>query len=184
LGYFYEFKITTTLIFSILSVKNTSTDIRDLVIEIFVNHIGKNYAHDTLEYFEQLNNKEFNRDEKEAKKTILKYLKYYRETIQKLPNLKELKASSKQNRLISRAQHISMSEIMKGAREDSFLGSLGTTVMLSQGKGWFSDRDGLFTDVSYMGRISHSVTMPSSIRSHPIHFEWERFHFRIAEKEL
>lgn len=184
LGYFYEFEVMTRLIFSILSVKNISSDVQNLVIEVFVNHIGKNYAHDTLEYFETLKDNKLNICEKEAKKTILKYVRQYRESIKKLPNLKELKPSSQQNRLITRVQHVSMSDMLKEVKKDSFFGSLGTTVMLSQGKGWFSDRNGKFTDISYVNRISNSVTMPSAIRSHPIHFEWERFHFRLAEKEL
>jgi len=183
LAYFYEFEVMTKLVFSILSVENISNNVKDLVIEIFVNYIGKNYAHDTLDFFEKLSDDGLNQYENEVSKSVLKYVKHYRETIKKLPNLKELEPPSWQNRLISRVQHISMSDILKEARDDSFFASLGNTVMLSQGRGWFSDRDGRLTGISYMNRISHSVTMPSAIRSHPIHFEWERFHFRIAEKE-
>ncbi len=184
LGYFYQFEIMNLMLFSILSVKDISNEIKNIVIDILANHIGKNYPHDTLKYYKELDRPSLNDNEIEAIDKIIIVLEKKNEQIQKLPLLKELLSPSSQNRLISRTQSITMSKTMKEAKKSSLLAALGSNeVIISHGRGWFSeDYNGNISEVSNLHSFSHSVTMPNASRSHPVHFEYERFQFRIAKK--
>lgn len=184
LGYFYQFEIMNLMVFSILSVEYISSDIKNMIIDILANHIGKNYPHDTLKYYKDLDKTSLNDNEKEATNKIIVVLEKRHEQITKLPLLKELLSPSSQNRLISRTQSITMSKTMKEAKKSSLLAALGSNeVTISHGRGWFSEvSNGNISEVSNLHSFSHSVTMPNASRSHPIHFEYERFQFRMVKK--
>jgi len=71
---------------------------------------------------------------------------------------------------------------MAESEKDSFLSQFATKIPICCGRGWFSEFQGTFTEVSYMQSHSHSITMPSSSQSQPINYEFDRFQFRIAKK--
>jgi hypothetical protein len=184
LGYFYQFDIMNSMIFSILSVKNISSGIKNTIIDILINHIGKNYPHDTLKYYKELDESSLNENEREATSKIVIELEKRNKQIQNLPLLKELLSSSFQNRLISRTQSIAMSKAMKEAQKNSLLAAIGSNeILINHGRGWFGeDYKGNISKVSHLKSFSHSVTMPNAIRSHPVHFEYERFQFKMIKK--
>lgn len=182
LGYFYEFKMLNAMIFSILSVDDLSNETKQLVIEVIVNYIGKNYAYDTLEYYKGLDYTKLNDNEKEAKYHIVKKLAVKTQQIKTLPILKELRPSSQQSRLILRTKSIAMNKAMKEGEKDSFLSSLFSKIIIRYGKGSFSMLDGNFSNVMYLQSHSYSVTMPTSSRTHPIEYEYEKYRFRMIQK--
>jgi hypothetical protein len=184
LGYFYQFETINLMLFSILSVKDISNEIKNIVIDILANHIGKNYPHDTLKYYNELDITSLNDNEIEATDKIIFVLEKRNEQITKLPLLKELLSPSSQNRLISWTQSITMNKIMKEAQESSLFAILcSNEVLISHGRGWFSeDYNGNISEVSNLQSFSHSVTMPNASRSHPVHFEYERLQFRMVKK--
>ncbi|WP_373072083.1 hypothetical protein [Sulfurimonas sp.] len=182
LGYFYEFKTMNTLIFSMLSVENLSDDIKNIIFEVLVNHIGKDYSYDTLEYFKTLEDSKLNKNEMQAKDIVIEELEKRNKQIKNLPILKELTPPSQQNRIISRTNSIAMQKAMDKSGEDSFLSSLFSKILIRYGKGSFSEIDGKFSDVMYLQSFSHSVTMPNATRTHPVDHELERFSFRMVKK--
>lgn len=182
LGYFYKFKTMNTLIFSMLSVHNLPDDIKNIIFEVLVNHIGKDYSYDTLEYFKTLEDSKLNKNEMQAKDIVIEELEKRNKQIKNLPILKELTPPSQQNRIISRTNSIAMQKVMDKSREDSFLSSLFSKILIRYGRGSFSEIDGKFSDVIYLQSFSHSVTMPNATRTHPVDHELERFSFRIAKK--
>lgn len=183
LGYFYQFEIMNSMLFSILLVKDLSNEIKNIVIDILANHIGKNYSYDTLKYYKELDRTGLNGNEIEATNKIILVLEKRNEQIKKLPLLKELLSPSSQNRLISRTQSIAMSKTMKEAQKSSLLATLVNEVIISHGKGWFSeDYNGNISEVSNLHSFSHSVAIPNATISHPVHFEYERFQFRMVKK--
>ncbi|BAF72560.1 hypothetical protein [Sulfurovum sp. NBC37-1] len=182
LGYFYEFNVQMSMIFSILSVEHLPKKIQNLVIEIIVNFIGENYGSNTIEYLNSLNNEVLNKIEKEVKKIVLDKLEERNKKWQELPRLKELMSSSQQNRVIQRTQSLAMSKAMKKSEKDSFILLIATKIPISYGRGWFSELEGNFTEVSYMQSYSHSMVVPTATRTHPIHYELERYNFKLAKK--
>jgi len=182
LGYFYEFDIQISMVFSILSVENLDERIKKLVIEIIVNHIGENYSSNTIEYLNKLDEKNLNSIEIEVKKIVLHELEKRNKEWQELPRLKELMSPSYENRVIQRTQGIAMSKAMKKSEEDSFFSMIFSDIPIRHGKGWFSEFQGTFTEVSYMQSHSHSIVVPTATRTHPIHYELETYNFRIIKK--
>lgn len=183
LGYFYEFNTMNTMIFSILSIDNLSIETKQLVTDILLNYLGKNYSYDTLEYYKQLDDIKLNNNEKEVKDKIVNVLEKRNQQIRELPILKELTPSSQQNRIISRTQSIAMNKAMKEGEKDSFFSAFfGNKIIIRYGKGSFSEINGNFTDVSYLQSFSHSITMPNATRTHPVDHELERYNFRTAQK--
>lgn len=181
LGYFYEFKIMNTLIFSMLSVENLSYDIKNIIFEVLINHIGKDYLYDTLEYCKKLVDSELNENEMQAKNIVIEELEKINQQIRKLPVLKELTPLSMQNIIISRTKNIAMNEVMKKSEKD-YLFALFHKIIVRYGKGYFYEKNGNFSDVMYLQSFSHSVTIPNATRTHPINHELERFKFRMVKK--
>jgi hypothetical protein len=184
LGYFYEFEIINSMIFSILSVEKLPKEVRQIVIDILINFIGQEYQHNTLEYLKILEDDTLNENEKEVKKIVILELTKRKEKRNSLPKIKELLPSSQQNRIISRVQGVAMQKAMAESEKDSFWSQIATKTPICCGRGWFSEVNDKFTDVAYLQSHSHSITMPSSSQSQPIHYEFDRFNFRIAKKGL
>jgi hypothetical protein len=182
LGYFYEFNVQMSMIFSILSVEYLHQKIQNLVIEVIVNYIGENYGSNTIEYFNGLNDEVLNRVEKEVKKIVLNKLEERNKKWQELHRFKELMSPSQQNRIIQRTQSIAMSKAMKETEKNSFMSLIATKIPISYGRGWFSEFNGILTEVSYMQSHSHSIVVPTATRTHPIHYELERYNFKSAKK--
>lgn len=182
LGYFYEFNTMNAMIFSILSVDNLSKEVKQVIIDILLNYLGKNYSYDTLEYYKKLDDTKLNNNEKEAKDQVVKILEERNKQIRELPVLKELIPPSQQNRIISRTNSLAMQKAMDEPREDSFLSSLFSKIIIRYGKGSFSEINGNFSDVMYLQSFSHSVTMPNATRTHPVDHELERYNFRTVKK--
>lgn len=184
LGYFHEFKTMNSMIFSILLVDNLSNNVKELVNSILVNYIGKNYLHDTLEYFKGLEESLLNKNEREVRNQVIVTLEKQNEQIKALPRLKELTPSSKQNRLISRTNSIVMNDAMKKSRQEDSFSSLffGNEIMIRYGRGCFYEIDGKLSDVMYLQSHRHSITIPVSTRTHPINYELERYNFRRVKK--
>ena len=182
LGYFYEFNLQMSMVFSILSTEHLPEKIKNLVVEIIVNFIGENYGSDTIEYLNNLDDKILNITEKEVKKIVIGSLEEKNKQWQELPRFKELMSSSQENRIILRTQSLAMSKAMKKSEEGSFMSMLFTQIPIRQGRGWFSEIEGNFTEVSYMQSHSHSIVVPTATRTHPIHYELERYNFKLAKK--
>jgi hypothetical protein len=77
-----------------------------------------------------------------------------------------------------------MQKAMAESEKDSFWSQIATKIPICCGRGWFSEVNDKFTDVAYLQSHSHSITMPSSSQSQPIHYDFDRFNFRIAKKGL
>ncbi|HFU76637.1 MAG TPA: hypothetical protein ENK66_10375 [Arcobacter sp.] len=184
LGYFHEFSIMNTMLFSILSVNNLSKEVKQLVLDILIHYIGKDYSSDTLEYLKSLDEAQLNKNEREVKNQVVKVLEKRNEQIQALPILKELTPPSQQNRLIARTNSIAMSEAMKESEKNSVFSSFFPTTPIRYGKGvfMFQEFNGGFSDVMYLQSHRHSITIPVSTRTHPINYELERYNFRRVKK--
>ena len=165
-----------------LSVQNLPDDIKNIIFEVLVNHIGKDYSYDTLEYFKTLEDSKLNKNEMQAKDIVIEELEKRNKQIKNLPILKELTPPSQQNRIISRTNSIAMQKAMDKSGEDSFLSSLFSKILIRYGRGAFSEIDGKFSDVMYLQSFSHSVTIPNATGTHPVDHELERFRFRMAKK--
>ena len=186
LGYFYEFKTINTMIFSILSVDNLSKEVKQLVVNILLNYLGKNYSYDTLEYYKKLGETKLNNNEKKVKNLVVKVLEKRNKQIRELPILKELTPPSQQNRIISRTNSIAMQKAMQKARREDSFSSLffENEILIRYGKGSFSKFNGNFTNVMYLQSHSHSITIPNATRTHPVNYELEKYRFRIELKKV
>lgn len=183
LGYFHEFNAQMSMIFSILSVECLPEKIKNLVVEIIVNFIGENYNSHTIEYLNSLDDETLNLVEKEVKENVLEVLEVRNKKWQELPRYKELMPPNQQNRMIQRTQNIAMSKAIKESEEGFFTSLIfGKKIPISYGRGWFSEFNGTMTEVSYMQSLSHSIVVPTATRTHPIHYELERYNFKLAKK--
>jgi len=184
LGYFYEFSTINTMIFSILSVDGLTKEVKELVIYILLNYLGKNYSYDTLEYYKKLDDTKLNNNEKEAKEQVVRVLEKRNQQIRNLQILKELTPPSRQNRIISRTKSIAMNKAMQEVEKNSFVSLFfgENKIMMRYGRGCFYEINGNFSEIMYLQSFSHSITMPNAIGTHPVNYELERHNFRAAKK--
>jgi hypothetical protein len=183
LGYFYKFEEIINLIFSILTVNELSENTHSILKEVVVNFIGKNYPYNTLEYFKDLDIKDLNTKELEFSSYVIEVLENRNKLYKELPRLNELKSSSKQDRIINRANNLSMNKLMEEKSADSLFSIIASNkILIKYGKGSIHCQNGSYGKPMFLQTISSSVTMPISSRSHPIYAESERYGFKLAKK--
>ena len=182
LGYFYEFNTLKNLVLSIQEKEYLTKNNKALIIEVFTNHIGKEYIHDTLDFFKKIDKKALNKDKKEIIENIIKNLEVFYDRRHDLPRLKELIPFSQESREIHKANQTLMSKSMEKAQEESILGQIGTKILIKYGKGSFSYGEEKYSEVSYLHKFSTSMTIPTTERAHPVDTSIHRYHFRIAKK--
>lgn len=182
LGYMYEFESMKNLVWSLSIKVNLTLSEQSLIFDVFTNHIGVDYPHDTVDFFKELDSKKLNKEQQSIAKQIAKSLEDVITTYKQLPRLKELIPPSLETRDVFKANQLSMGKVMKKAQQESILRQLATTIHIKYGKGSFHHMNGEYTEPSYMQRISTSVSYPVTERTHPIAAAIQRYNFRTAKK--
>ncbi|CAM3527781.1 hypothetical protein [Arcobacter aquimarinus] len=183
LGYLYQFEEQKSLILSILEKKDINKNDINLINEVFINYIGDDYPHETLEYFKSIKDKKLNKNMRVVCTTVIKHLESINESRKKLKRLKELQPSTIESREIHKANTDSIRKAMDKAQEKSLFSQLTTKILIKYGKGNFSNYNNKYTKPTQMQKISTYMTIPTSERAHPIHKSIEKYHFRLAKKE-
>jgi len=77
-----------------------------------------------------------------------------------LPRMTELRPPPTLQRQFSKARAKQINKAMMAERKKSIIRQIVSEVPLKAGIGWFSFRDGAYTEPSYLKSISHSVELP------------------------
>jgi hypothetical protein len=127
---------------------------------MLVDEIGYDYPSSTIEALEAAN----------AAEDRPEFRAFYSDTIQAitsrikalddLPRLIELRPPPTLQRQFAKARAKQISKGMMSERKRSILREIVTEVPIKAGIGWFSFRDGAYTEPSYLKSISHSVELP------------------------
>lgn len=82
------------------------------------------------------------------------------QSLEALPRLTELRPPPTLQRQFAKARAKQINKAMMAERKKSIIRQIVTEVPIKAGIGWFSFRDGAYTEPSYLKSISHSVELP------------------------
>jgi hypothetical protein len=183
LGYVYDPKLLCSLIYSLLTIKE-SNKVKELVSDIFINHIGADFPKSTYDFLKSVKE---NTDENDLKyktaEIVLGELDRYYDLVKSLPPLKELLSTKQQTYQILIEEKKLQANAMEAVDEDSIVHQLmGNPIPLKYGKGWFSYRDGSYSSPESLGRFSYSAEISRSEILHPITSMIKKFNFRLVKR--
>lgn len=183
LGYLFDVKSLSSLIYSILTAKPKDTNVKGLVRDIFLNQIGMDYPGTTLQFLkEKLSATDLTVELESTLREIIDALESHLNMIESLPRLNELFVPQRLSYQISLEESKNMNKAMEEAQKGSITSLIATKIPLKYGKSWFSYRNGKYCSPSNLSSFSHSVEIPRSEIDNPVSASMKRAGFRMAKR--
>jgi len=183
LGYLFEVKTLCSFIFSVLTAKANDTNVKGLLHDIFLNHIGMDFPGTTLEFLkERLSVLDLNKELETTIRNIVDALESRQKKLNSLPRLNELSVPTRYSYQISLEESKNMSKAMEKAQEGSITSMIATKIPLKYGRSWFSYRNGKYCSPSNLSSFSHSFEVPRSEIDSPVSASMQRAGFRLAKR--
>jgi hypothetical protein len=104
------------------------------------------------------------------------------DAIEALPRIEELKPPPDVQRLFASAHAKQMNVVTKEARKKSIFAQICTEIPMKGGNGWFSFRDGGYTESSNLIPHSHSIALPRRHVLDAVGYEIRHMGFRLAKR--
>jgi len=185
IGYLYDTKTICSLLFSFLEITPLKKDTEKLIISFFLHLLAVNDPNDTQVFFEtKIKNQMLNKSQKHLCNKGIEIIQEQINSLKELPRLKEFDLPQKYYYQIQLEQSKEMRESMEKVENKSvFLQSI-TKTPLKFGRGWFAFIEHIddYSNISYLSKISHSVSIPFSEISYPVHNSLLRFSFQLAKR--
>ena len=156
---FYEDHLLS-LSMSFFKTREAPTRTFPILHALLVDEVGYDYPSSTIEALDAANAIEERLEFKAFYSDTIQALRSRMTALDDLPRLTELRPSPTLQRQFAKARAKQMSKGMMSERKKSILRQIVTEVPIKAGIGWFSFRDGAFTEPSYLKSISHSVELP------------------------
>lgn len=181
LGFTIEFNYTATYLFSFFLRKDVSKELCNLIASVFIEHLGYNYPHKTIEFLNKSSLPKGNDIALKYIELVKKELEERKNQLESLERINELSPELDTMWKIENKRQKSMSKAMEGAREGSIFNFV-TNISIKEGKSWFSYMHGQYSDVSTMAHISESIELPRADVLDVVGASMERQGFRIAKR--
>lgn len=182
-GYIYKVNTISSLIFSIIEAKPEDVNLKSLISEIFIKHIGKAYPQETLEFLCNKATSNMNASIQDLLENIISIIESIQTERKKLPQLKELSVSSKYSYQIAIENRKLMNQASEEAGKKSFISSISRKILIKYGKGSFhSISNGKYSQINKLTEFSVSAPLPTSEIFYPINAALTRVHFNMAKR--
>lgn len=183
LGYLFDVKTLCSLIYSVLTAKPEDTNVKGLVYNIFLKHIGMDYPGTTLEFLkEKLSATNLSEELESTVRDIVDALESHQKMFKSLPRLNELLVPKRHTYQISLEESKNMNKAMEEAQESSITSLIATKIPLKYGRSWFSYRNGKYCSPGNLSSFSHSIEIPRSEIDNPVSASMQRAGFRMAKR--
>jgi hypothetical protein len=160
LGFVYSDAHLLSLSMCFFETKDAPNRTFPILHALLVDEIGYDYPGSTIAAFEAADAIEERPEFKIFYSDTIQALKNQMQVLAELPRLTELRPSPTLQRQFSKARAKQIHKAMMVERKKSILRQIATEVPIKAGIGWFSFRDGAYTEPSYLKSISHSVELP------------------------
>jgi len=160
LGFVFSDGHLLSLSMSFLEIKDAPNRAFPILHALLVDEIGYDYPGSTIETLEAADAIEERSEFKSFYSHTIQALKRRMQALAELPRLTELQPPTTLQRQFSKARAKQINRAMLAERKKSILRQIVTEVPIKAGIGWFSFRDGAYTEPSYLKSISHSVELP------------------------
>ena len=154
-----------------------------IVYSLLVDELGQDYPSSIVDALESA----------KSATTDTEWTAFYSRTIEAingrikalgaLPRLAELTPPPKLQRQFAKARAKQMRDATEEAQKSSMMLQLVTRIPIKAGVGFFTFRDGGYTDTSHMQSFSHSITMPRRDTLDTVGYEIHRLLLRNVNRE-
>jgi hypothetical protein len=171
-----------SLAMSLFKTRDAPTRAFPILRSLLADELGYDYPHSTIEALEAANSAtsdaEWNAFYSKTIETIRDRIKVLNE----LPRLTELETPPELRRQLMKARAKQMNKAMEGARQESVIRRIVYEVPIKGGIGYFSFRDGAYTEPGYLKSLSHSISLPRRVVLDTVGYELSLFMLRNAKR--
>jgi len=160
LGFVFFDNHLLSLSMSFFQTKDAPNRAFPILRALLVDEVGYDYPSSTIEVLEAADAIEERPEFKNFYSHIIETLRSRMKALDDLPRLTELRPLPILQRQFAKARAKQISKSMMSERRKSILRQFVTEVPIKAGIGWFTFRDGAYTEPSYLKSISHSVELP------------------------
>ncbi|WP_224960758.1 HEAT repeat domain-containing protein [Geomonas subterranea] len=171
-----------SLTISFLKSSNLQDWVLGFVHTILAEEVGIDYPESTIKRLEQEKSQTSDPRIVVLYSRVIQQIVSYMEAIEALPRIEELKPPPNVQRLFASAHAKQMNVVAKEARKNSIFAQICTEVPMKSGKGWFSFRDGGYTESSNLIPHSHSIALPLRHVLDAFGYEIRQMGFRLAKR--
>lgn len=182
IGYLIMPDIIYSLLDSIAQNYKDNPKVIDLICEIYIEYLSKDYSNTTIKHIDKTINEIEPCLLKSKLKTANQVIKERLELLISLPCLKELTTSRRNLYQISLEESKKNNKLFKKVKEKSVISQLARNVPLKYGNGWFYYYRGEYSDISKLTQFSSSIEIPKKEITQPISSSIERINFRLVKR--
>lgn len=182
LGFVYSEEHLISLTMSFLKTKDAPQRAFSIVGSLLVDELGQDYPSLTIAALETAKSSAPDSEWIAFYSTIIERINDRMKALEALPRLSELRPLPSLQRQFEKARAKQMSSAAEEAQKNSIIQQLATKIPLKAGKGWFSFRDGSYTEPSYLNSFSHSVSIPRRITLDLVGYEMSHFLLRLVKR--
>jgi hypothetical protein len=183
LGFVYSENHLISLTMSFLKTKDALHRAFPIVNSLLVDELGQDHPSLTIESLETAKSSTTDKEWIAFYLAVIEKINSRMKALEALPRLSELRPLLSLQRQFERARTKQMSNAAEEAQKKSIIQQIATKIPLKAGKGWFSFRDGSYTEPSYLKSFSHAVSIPRRITLDLVGYEISRFMFRHAKRD-
>jgi len=171
-----------SLTISLLKSTNLHDWVLGFVHTLLAEEVGMDYPDSTIKRIER--EKPLTSDSKiiALYSSVIQQITSHMNAIEALPRIEELKPPPDVQRLFASAHAKQMNVVAKEARKMSIVSQIFTEIPMKGGKGWFSFRDGGYTESSNLIPHSHSIALPRRHVLDAVGYEIRHLGFRLAKR--
>ena len=173
-----------SLTMSLLKTKEPQQRTFGIVNSMLTAEIGQDYPDTTIDILEAAISKETDSEWIAFYSKVIDNIRSRIKALENLPHLLELRPPPSLERQFAMAQARKMNNMMEESQKNSIIRQLATNIPIKAGLGWFSFRDGSYTDTSHMQSFSHSVSLPCRYVLDTVGYELSHFFLRLAKREV
>lgn len=183
MGFVFSEDHLLSLTTSLLRTREAKQRVFGLAYELFVNEIGKDYPSSTIVALESAKTSTIETEFLNFYSDAIAAIKNRIDSLNALPRLTELRPPPSIQRDFAKARDKQQRASMVEAQKGSIMRQLCTEIPIKAGVGFFSFRDGVYGEPTYMKSISHSVSLPMREAFDSIGYDLHLFAMRIAKRE-
>lgn len=182
LGYLSDEDHLFSLTNSLLNTENAKQRTFGLVLGLFVNELGEDYLGSAIEFLESKKGSESDPGRVDLYSKAIHEISTRIDELENLPRLQEFYPSGELEKGLFKARAKQMNTAMEEGSKGSIVEMIATKIPIKGGKGWFSHRDGSYSDPSYLQSFSTQISIPRRCVTDEVGHELHGLMLRNAQK--
>ena len=181
-GFIFSEDQSLSLAMSLFKTKDAPSRAFPLLRSLLVDELGYDYPHSTTEALEAANSATSDAEWNAFYSKTIETIRSRMKALNDLTRLVELEPLPELRRQLIKARAKQRNKAVEGARQESLIRRMVAEVPIKGGTGYFSFREGAYTEPGYLKSLSHSITLPRRVVLDTVGYELSLFMLRNAKR--